>query len=387
MDSYREIFSTPAMQEIFSDQQLVHAMLRYESAWARACAAEGLIPSTSCVVIREACESLTARRLLLGDAAQLAGNPVLPLVDALRAEVASRTPEAAAHVHFSATTQDVLDSARCLQMVQAFAWLDGVLETILRALHLLADAHRRTPCLARTLMRQARATSFGLLVAQWHCGLAEARARLNALRSNLPLQYGGASGTLEGLGGAGIGVAERTAGFLGLVMPNLPWHTRRTFVVETGVGLGLLVGAAGKIARDVSLLSQDEVGEVDEPWTPGRGASTAMAHKRNPIGCAAILAQSTRVPGMVATLFSAMSQEHARALGGWQAEWETLPEIWFAAAGVCAHLEKICTGLQVFPARMRENLQAAGWLMGEDFSHPDLEALFARAFQPGIGRG
>ena len=380
MDIYREIFSAPAMRDVFSDDALVEAMLRYQSAWARACAAEGLIPLTSLTCIAEACESLATRVPSLEVATRLAGNPVLPLVDALRTEVASRMPEAAVHVHFCATTQDVLDTARCLQMAMAFNWLEETMVSILGAFRTLVDAHRTTPCLARTLMRQARSTTFGLLVAQWHHGIAEARERLMTLRGKLPLQYGGASGTLEGLGEAGLAVAARAAGFLGLTLPSLPWHTQRTFVVEIGAALGLLVGAAGKVARDVSLLSQDEVREVDEPWTPGRGASTAMAHKRNPIGCAAILAQATRVPGMVGTLFSALPQEYGRALGGWQAEWETLPEIWLAAAGVCAHLNALSHGLQVFPTRMRENLAAAGCLQVPPSLEAGIEALLARAF-------
>jgi 3-carboxy-cis,cis-muconate cycloisomerase len=368
------------MRDAFSDRALLTAILRYESAWAGACVDEGLIPMAASVCIVQACESLASQNLSLEAATRLAGNPVLPLVDTLRAEVASRMPEARAHVHFCATTQDVLDTARCLQMVTAHDWLDKTLGFILEALRGLVETHRTTPCLARTLMRQARPTTFGLLGAQWHRGIEDARAGLRDLRARLPLQYGGPSGTLEGLGAAGLAVAARTAKALDLQLPALPWHTHRSYIVETGAALGLLVGTAGKIAKDISLLSQDEVRELDEPWTPGRGASTAMAHKRNPIGCAAILAQATRVPGMVATLFSALPQEHSRALGGWQAEWETLPEIWLAAAGVCTHLKELCSGLQVFPARMRENLAAAGWPEPDPSLDAGIEALLARAF-------
>ena len=380
MDLFHEIFSVPAVRDAFSDRALVASMLRYERAWALACAAEGLIPAASAEAIAEATEALAGDIPALGAASQLAGNPVLPLVAALREAVTARRPSAAADVHFGATTQDVLDTARSLQMAVAFEGIDTSLQSTLGALRGLAQRHRETPCLARTLMRQAKATTFGLLVAQWHHGLAEARAGLLRVRDTLPLQYGGASGTLEGLGGAGLAVASRVAVDLNLFMPSLPWHARRTSVVETAAALGLLVGAAGKVARDISLLSQDEVRELDEPWTPGRGASTAMAHKRNPIACAAILAQATRVPGLVATLFSALPQEHTRALGGWQAEWETLPEIWFAAAGVSAHLQTLAEGLQVFPARMLENLQAAGCPAPDPVLQASIEALLARAF-------
>ena len=383
MKLYREIFLAPAMRDIFSDGALITAMLRYEAAWTRACAAEGFIPETSSACIADACARLASQSLSLEAASRLAGNPVLPLVDALRTEVASRHPEALAHVHFCTTTQDVLDSARCLQMGAAFDWLDATLVEILQVLRGLVDAHRATPCLARTLMRQAKATRFGLLVAHWYTGIADAREQLTRQRARLPLQYGGATGTLEGLGSAGLAVAARTAELLGLVMPTLPWHTRRNWIAETGAALGVLLGAAGKIANDISLLSQDEVRELDEPWAPGRGASTAMAHKRNPIGCAAILAQSIRVQGMIATLFSALPQEHTRALGGWQAEWETLPEIWLAAAGASTHLLAISGGLQVFPERMRQNLQAAGWAADDDALQTGIDALLDRAFPSG----
>ena len=360
MHLYHQLFAATSLASHFDDRRLIDAMLRYEAAWTRACAGHGLVPTASADVIARACADLAASPPSLDAGVWLAGNPVLPLVEALRERVTLAFPLACEHVHFAATTQDVLDSARSLQMKSALDELDIALGRSIEALTDIVRAHRHTPCLARTLMRQARVTTFGLLVAQWRAALLEARAQLVDVRQKLPLQFGGACGTLEGLGVEGLDIAAEVASSLELQLPELPWHTRRGIIIETGTALGMLAGSAGKIARDVSLLSQDEVAELAEPWQPGRGASTAMAHKRNPVACAAILAQSQRVSGLVSVLFAAMPQEHSRALGGWQAEWETVPELFMSAGGAVTHLATLCTGLQVFPERMASNLQAAG---------------------------
>ena len=371
MHLYRHLFAATTLAYHFDDRSLIDAMLRYEVAWTRACALHGLVPTASADAIVSACADLTNAPPSLGAGALLAGNPVHPLVDALRERVTLALPTAGQHVHFGATTQDVLDSARTLQMKSALDALDAVLGQSIDALTCMVRAHRHTPCLARTLMRQARATTFGLLAAQWRAALSEARAQLLAVRAKLPLQFGGACGTLEGLGARGLDIVADVALALDLRLPALPWHTRRGIIIETATALGMLAGSAGKIARDVSLLSQDEVAELAEPWQPGRGASTAMAHKRNPVACAAILAQAQRASGLVSILFASMPQEHSRALGGWQAEWETLPELFMSAGAAAAQLASLCAGLEVFPARMASNLQVTG------ISPPDAELLAA----------
>jgi 3-carboxy-cis,cis-muconate cycloisomerase len=190
------------------------------------------------------------------------------------------------------------------------------------------------------------------------------RARLQELRPRvLVVQLGGASGTLAALGADGLRVAAALAEELELGLPDVPWHAQRDRIAEVATALGLLVGTLGKIARDVSLLMQTEVGEAFEPAAPGKGGSSTMPHKRNPVGCSVVLAAAIRVPGLVATMLTAMVQEHERGLGDWHAEWDTLPEICCLAAGALAQLDQVLDGLELDPARMAENLEATRGLI------------------------
>ncbi len=378
MELYDSLFSTPAMTECLSARRFFHHLLAYEAAWAEATAAHGLIPQTAAQAIVRSCQKPDFDWEALTAGARLSGNLALPFVQALTADVAAKTPAAAAYVHWGATSQDLLDTALMLQLREALALIDDDARSLIEVLRRLCRQYRDTPMIARTLLQQAQPTTFGLKLAGWLVALHGAQGHLKALsKTSLALQFGGASGTLSALGKAGLGVNETLAGRLDLTVPTLPWHAHRQRIVQIGAGLGLLMGTLGKIACDLSLMGQTEIAEASEPWQPGRGGSSAMPHKRNPVGCGTVLAAAMRAPGLVGTLFSCLVQAHERGLGGWHAEWETLPELCRLSAGAVAHLLEICTGLQVDTARMQEILARAGGL--------DAAAALATALAPVLG--
>jgi 3-carboxy-cis,cis-muconate cycloisomerase len=216
-------------------------------------------------------------------------------------------------------------------------------------------------------MQHALPITFGLKAAGWLDAVLRHRERLETLRGRvLVLQFGGAAGTLASLGDKGLQVTTALGEELKLTVPDTPWHTHRDRVVEVATVLGMLVGTLGKIARDISLHMQTDVAEVAEPVGEGRGGSSTMPHKRNPVGCAAVLTAAVRVPALVSTMLSGMVQEHERALGGWQAEWDTLPEIVQLSAGALQQMRQVASGLTVDPARMLDNLNAThGQIMAE----------------------
>ena len=232
------------------------------------------------------------------------------------------------------------------------------------ALASLADKYRGTPIAARTWMQQALPTTFGFIVAGWLDAILRHRSRLSKLRArNLTLQFGGAVGTLAALSGRGPAVAKALAEELQLPLPAIPWHTHRDRIVEIAAALGLCVGTLGKIARDISLHAQTEIAELAEPAAEGRGGSSTMPQKRNPVTCATVLAAAQRVPGLVSTMLSSMVQEQERGLGGWQAEWETLPEIVSLSGGALHHLAEMLPGLHIDAKRMLKNLDATHGLI------------------------
>jgi 3-carboxy-cis,cis-muconate cycloisomerase len=241
----------------------------------------------------------------------------------------------------------------------------------------LAEAHRDTMMVARTLMQPALPTTFGLKAAGWLVAVVRARRRLAELRAGLPLQLGGAVGTLAPLGERGPEVVEGVARRLGLAAPALPWHTDRGRVAELGTALAVAAGAVEKIALDVVLMSQEEVAEVDEPSGAGRGGSSTMPQKRNPVGSALAIACTRRARGAAGVLLAAMSQEHERAAGAWQSEWEPLGEALALTGGAAAHVREVLEGLEVHPDQMRANLSGPGEeLMAES-------AMFALADELG----
>ncbi|WP_041681852.1 MULTISPECIES: 3-carboxy-cis,cis-muconate cycloisomerase [Cupriavidus] len=362
------MFGSPAVLDIFSDAGTVQRMLAVEAALARAEAACGVIPAAAAAVISDVCGDVGVIDLdALAQSAVAAGNLAIPFVKQLTAAVAARDAEAARFVHWGATSQDIIDTALVLQLGAALRALDTDLVRLGAACAALATAHRATPMVARTWLQHALPATFGLKAAGWLDALRRDLGRLDATRAQArALQFGGAAGTLASLGDAAAGVTAALARELDLAAPVLPWHAHRDRMVEVATTLGMLTGTLGKVARDISLMMQTEVAEVAEPAGPGRGGSSTMPHKRNPVGCAAVLTASVRVPPLVATMLSGMVQEHERALGGWQAEWDTLPQIVSLAAGALRQMGEVVAGLQVDAARMRANLDLThGLILGE----------------------
>jgi 3-carboxy-cis,cis-muconate cycloisomerase len=361
------LFATAEMVAVFSDRARLQAMLDFEAALARAEASIGLIPATAGDAIARCCLADRFDQVALARAAQPAGNLAIPLVTQLTALVAQEDATAARFVHWGATSQDAIDTGLVLQMRAGLGRLEPDLLRLTEVLAALARTHARTPMCGRTLLQQAVPITFGLKAAGWLSALERSRSRIDtAGRAVRVPQFGGAAGTLASLGDRGLEVAAELAKVLHLEPPEMPWHGHRDRLAELAAALGLLVGTLGKIARDVSLLMQTEVAEVFEPAGEGRGGSSTMPHKRNPVACATVLAAATRVPQMVATLFAALPQEHERGLGGWQAEWATIPEIFLLTSGALRQMTETMTGLTVDPARMRANLDATrGLVMAE----------------------
>ena len=356
--------STEVMLVTVSDRAWVAAMLEVEAALARVESRLGLIPGRAAEGIVEHCRVDEFDVAQLGKAAVRSANPVIPLVNALRAAVPK---DAAPFVHRGATSQDVLDTA---MMLIARRGLDLVIADLGRAAATaasLADRHRSTLMAARTMLQQALPTSFGLKAAGWLNAIVEARSELiRVRRRRLAVQFGGAAGTLAALSDRGLDVVRGLATDLDLPEPVVPWHTARARVVELATVLGIAAGVAGKVALDVVLLAQTEVAEVTERAAPGRGASSTLPQKHNPVEAIEILAGARGINAQVAGLQSAMLAEHERAAGAWQAEWPAFAETLRFAGGAVSRLASLLAGLQVDPERMRRNLdQSGGSIMAE----------------------
>lgn len=335
-----------------SDDAWLAAMVAVEAALALASAEAGAIPGDAAAAIAAACEGFDGDPGALGRDAAAHGTPVVPLVAAIRAALPD---DVAAYVHRGATSQDVLDTAAMLVSRDACAVILSDMDGAADAAAGLAAAHRDTPMIGRTLLQQAVPVTFGLTAAGWLAGLDAAADGLRRLRP--AVQLGGAAGTLAGLGAAGPAVAAGMASRLGLDAPALPWHTERTRVTALASALGVAAGALGKPARDVTLLAQNEVGEVSE-GSPG--GSSAMAHKHNPVAAVSALACAAQAPGLVATLLAAAVQEHQRGAGTWQAEWRPLRELLVAVGSAASWMRACLTGLEVHPDVMRATLDRAG---------------------------
>jgi 3-carboxy-cis,cis-muconate cycloisomerase len=358
------LFTTDAMREAFADQARLQAMLDFAAALARAETRVGIVPPFATAAIEANCRAELFDAEALAREAAAAGNLAIPLLKQLTARVAASDPRAAGFVHWGATSQDMIDTGLVLQLRRATALIAQDLARLADALAALAAAHKRTPLAGRTWLQQATPVTFGLKAAGWLSAIGREGVRWRELAPRaFVIQFGGAAGTLAALGDDAIRVADALADDLGLRLPEIPWHTQRDRVAEAATALGLTVGTLGKIARDVSLLMQTEVGEAIEPNAPGHGGSSTMPHKQNPVGCAVVLAAATRVPALVSTMLSAMVQEHERGLGGWQAEWETLPEIFRLAAGALAQAVRVIEGLHIDPERMRANLDVTHGLI------------------------
>jgi len=364
------LFGSERIAALFTDRARLQAMLDFEAALARAEASVGVIPANAVAAIVTHCRADLFDLGALASATALAGNPAIPLVKALTARVAADDALAARYVHWGSTSQDVIDSGLVLQLREALGLMQTDLDRLTAALGEAARAYRATPIVARTLLQHALPATFGLKLAGSLDATARHRQRLAEARKRaLVLQFGGASGTLAALGDKGIPVSRALAKELDLPEAPLPWHAHRDRLAEVAVTLGLLAGTLGKIGRDIALLMQTEVAEVFEPAGEGKGGSSAMPHKRNPVGSVVAQAAALRVPGLVATMLSAMVQEHERGVGGWHAEWETLPQIVLLAAGALRHTVAMVGGMEVDTARMRRNLDAThGLIMAEAVS-------------------
>ena len=334
-----------------SDRACLQAMLDVEAALARACAAEGLIPERSAGQIADACRAERFDVAQLAAAAADSATPVVGLVKALRAAVAEPVRE---DVHLGATSQDISDTALMLIAHRALGPLLADGRAAADAAARLARSYRDTPMIGRTLLQQAVPTTFGLRAAGWTVGIDAAAGRLREVReTELAVQMGGPVGARE------PGVAARVAAELGLAEPVMPWQAIRLRPVALAAALGAFSGVLAKIARDVTLLAQQEVAEVREGGGPERGGSSAMAHKRNPVGAVSVLACAKRTPGLVATALAVMEQEHERAAGAWQAEWGTYAELLALTGSAAAWARELLENLEVDAERMRVNLAAA----------------------------
>jgi len=352
------------MRAVCDDLAYLQHMLDFEAALARAEAATGVIPASAVAPIEKACRAEKFDLAVLAEAATRAGNLAIPLVKALTTAVARADADAARYVHWGATSQDVIDTATMMTLRAAIEALLADLDRAIAGFANLARKHRDTPMVARTWLQHALPMPFGLKLAEYAAALHRSRGRFLRLRGDgLALQFGGAAGTLAALGDKGLLVAERLSQQLKLPLPDAPWHGHRDRVAEAASVVAIAAGSCGKIARDVSLMMQTEVAEAFEPSGEGRGGSSTMPHKRNPVAAATALAAAIMAPNLAATIFAAQVGDHERSAGPWHAEWPTLPNLLLVTSGALAAIVDIAEGLEVDAARMRANLDTTGGLI------------------------
>ena len=362
-----DLFSTPRMSTTFSLEAHVQRMLAFEAALARAEARMGIIPREAATFIEAKCKVELFDVAALYREAGVAGTPAIPLVRMLSAHVEG---DAQKFVHWGATSQDAIDSALMLQMRDGLDLLLDGLYRICAACATLAEHHRRTLMVGRTLLQQALPITFGLKVARW---LALTVRQIYVLYEHrehmLAVQLGGAAGTLASLGDKGPSVVALLAEELELPAPDLPWHTERDRIAHIASALGVVAGAMAKIAEDIVLLAQTEVSEALEGAAPGKGGSSAMPQKHNPVDATSAIASSRLAVGVVPVILSAMAQEHERAAGGWQAEWAAVPNLFRFTASAVEHVRQAVSGLQVDTAHMSANLALTkGLIMAESLT-------------------
>jgi 3-carboxy-cis,cis-muconate cycloisomerase len=364
------MFSSAAMRAIVADEARLQRMLDVECALARAQGALGIIPASAMQPIANCCCAEHFDIAALAEAAPSAGNLAMPLVKALTAEVKKRDAKAAGYVHWGATSQDIIDTALMLELRAAIDALLSDLDRAIAGFIALAEKHRLTASVARTWLQQALPMPFGLKLAGYAGALARSRARLQRLRAEaLVLQFGGAAGTLAALKDRGLDVAQKLSAELDLPLPDAPWHSHRDRLGEIAGALAILAGSCGKIARDVSLLMQTEIGEAFEPAAEGRGGSSSMPHKRNPVAASAAIACAGIAPHLAAAILASEVQEHERSAGVWAVEWPTFPALLLVVSGALSSIADIAEGLEIDPERMRANLSIThGLIMAEAVS-------------------
>ncbi len=366
------LFASDAMRAVFSDRNRLEAMIAVEAALARAEAAAGQVPKgLAPAIARLSADDFDLAAL--GAATANAGVVTIPFIKALEAKLPDRLR---GHVHKGATSQDVIDSALALQMARAFGLIATDLVVIIDGLVKRIRRHRRTVCVGRTYGQHAAPVTFGFVAGTWLDGIAEVAAELPHVRERaLAASLGGPVGTLAGLGAVGAAIGKRFARELGLAAAPVPWHTSRGRMVAVGAWLATLIAALARMATDVVFLSATEIGEVGEAPVEGRGGSSAMPHKRNPVSSTVILAAHAAAPGLVATLLDAAASGQQRPAGPWQAEWHALPALFGLASGALSEGRRLAEGLVVNDKRMRANLDLTGGLI---FADAVFTALAAR---------
>jgi len=361
---FRDIFTTPAMRHVWSDENRVQKYLDFEAALARAQARLGIIPKNAAAEIVRHCEAKQIDMAKLKEATEKIGYPVLPVVQQLVALCKDGLGEWS---HWGATTQDITDTATIMQIREALDLIENEIDGIRDALATLAKKYRDTPMAGRSNLQQAVPITFGYKMATLLGAYERHKQRLDELRPRVLVgEFGGAAGTLSSLGKDGLKVQTELMKELKLGQPDISWHTVRDRIAEVGCFLGLVTGTCGKIAFDMKLLMQTEVEEVYEPFHQGRGSSSTMPQKRNPISSVYITAQTAMVKQLAAALLEAMVEDHERATGPWEIEWIALPEIFMLSAGALAQTRFVVEGLQVNEKRMRDNIGITkGLLMSE----------------------
>ncbi len=361
---FRDIFSTEPMRRVFADENRIQKYLDIEAALARVQARLGIIPQNACDEILRHCSADQYDFAELKTATERIGYPVLPVVQQLVRLCRDGLGE---WCHWGATTQDITDTATVLQIREALDLVDADIVGIADALADLARRYRDTPMAGRSNLQQAVPITFGYKAATYLAAFERHRQRLRELRPRVLVgEFGGAAGTLSSLGSRGLEVQAGLMKELGLGQPEIAWHTVRDRIAEAGCFLGLVTGVCAKIAFDVKLMMQTEVEEVYEPFHQGRGSSSTMPQKRNPISSVYITATASLVRQHVAALLDAMVEDHERATGPWEIEWIAVPEIFSLAAGALAQTRFMVSGLQVDERKMRANLDITrGLIMSE----------------------
>jgi 3-carboxy-cis,cis-muconate cycloisomerase len=367
MSLYSELFYCQAVNAMFSDENTVAAMLQAEAALSQAQAKQGLFSNASADIIAACCKPELIDIIKLKKDIKLGGNAAIPLVQQLNKAVKTIDFEASKYVHLGATSQDIVDTASVLQIKSFLDWLQKNILLLEKELYKLTQTHQNTVMAGRTLLQQAKPITFGLKTGGWLESIGRSKQRINDLKERLLLiQLSGAVGSQNQ--NLSTEVCKSFADILGL-KNSFSWQANRDNFNELAASLGILVGSLGKIAKDISLLMQTEVAEVFEGAAEGKGGSSTMPHKRNPVTCAAILANSVRVPHLVSTMQSAMAQEHERSAGLWHAEWEVLTEIILLTGGAVEKSIELLVGLEVDTKRMRQNIELTkGLIFAENVS-------------------
>lgn len=358
---FRDMFGTPQMRAIFCDAGYLERCMQVEAALARAQARIGMIPAEAAQQITATARASDLDLDQLKRETQVVGYPILPLVKQLAALCG---PEAGRYVHWGATTQDIMDTAVVLQIRSAFDVIEKELQSLLETLASLARRYRDTPMAGRTHLQQALPVTFGYKVAVWRSPLKRHLQRLREMRPRVLVgQFGGAAGTLASLGGEGLAVQAGLMKELDLGEAEITWHVARDTLAEAVLFNGLVTGSLAKIATDMMLMMSTELGEAFEPFEAGRGASSTMPQKRNPISSELILACAKVVRQHCGLMLEAMVQDFERATGPWHAEWVAIPEAFLATAGALRQANVMLEGLSVDEARMRRNLDLTNGLI------------------------